>query len=173
MQRILNQGLELAGSLTTREGYAALNLEAFLQSIVDDSLDEHKHIWLKELLSGGTSPVIVKARPLCLKRCVTNMVSNALKYGGNAELSITPENGSVVIHVEDNGPGIPEDLLEQVFEPYFRLENSRNRSFGGTGLGLSITRNMALLNNGELTLHNKPGGGRIAKLSLPRFIKKG
>ena len=166
VQRILNQGLELAGSLTTGEEYASLNLEAFLQSIVDDSIDESNDTILRPLPPGMASPVVVKVRPLCLKRCVNNLVSNALEYGGNAELSISTENGSIIVQVEDNGPGIPEDLLEQVFEPYYRLENSRNREYGGTGLGLSIARNMALLNNGELTLRNKPGGGLVARLSL-------
>jgi signal transduction histidine kinase len=166
VQRILNQGLELAGSLATEEEYVSLNLEAFLQSIVDDGADENNDIALKPLPDGVSRPVVVTARPLCLKRCVSNLVSNALKYGGNAELSITGGNGVIVAQVEDSGPGIPEELLEQVFEPYFRLENSRNRAYGGTGLGLSIARNMALLNDGALTLRNKPGGGLVARLTL-------
>jgi signal transduction histidine kinase len=166
VQRILNQGLELAGSLTTEEERVSLNLEAFLQSIVDDGTDESNDIALKPLPCGIARPVVVKARPLCLKRCVNNLVSNALKYGGNAELSITGENGLIAVRVEDNGPGIPEEFLEQVFEPYFRLENSRNRAYGGTGLGLSIAGNMAMLNDGELTLRNKPGGGLSARLTL-------
>ena len=172
VQRILNQGLELAGSLTTGEEYASLNLEAFLQSIVDDSVDENNDTVLRPLSPEIIRPVVVKVRPLCLKRCVNNLMSNALKYGGNAELSILRENGSIIVQVEDNGPGIPEDLLEQVFEPYYRLENSRNRESGGTGLGLSIARNMALLNNGVLSLRNKPEGGLIARLSLQPDAKK-
>jgi signal transduction histidine kinase len=166
VQRILNQGLELAGSLATEEEYVSLNLEAFLQSIVDDGTDENNDLAFKPLPRGMARPVIVTARPLCLKRCVSNLVSNALKYGGNAELSIARENGSILVLVEDSGPGIPEELLEQVFEPYFRLENSRNRAYGGTGLGLSIARNTAMLNDGALRLRNKPGGGLSARLSL-------
>jgi signal transduction histidine kinase len=166
VQRILNQGRELAGSLTTEEEYVSLNLEAFLQSIVDDGTDENNDLVLKPLPHEIARPVVVTARPLCLKRCVNNLVSNALKYGGNAELSIARENGSIIVLVEDSGPGIPEELLEKVFEPYFRLENSRNRAYGGTGLGLSIARNMALLNDGALTLRNKAGGGLTARLAL-------
>ena len=78
------------------------------------------------------------------------------------------DSNHFIVTVEDNGPGIPEDMLERVFEPYFRLESSRNRSSGGTGLGLSIARNMALLNNGELELRNRPEGGLLVRLLLPR-----
>lgn len=168
VQCILNQGLELAGSLTTSEEYGVLNLEAFLQSIVDDYVDDGNNVGFKELPSGISRPVTAKVRQLCLKRCVTNIVTNALKYAGNAELSIAIESGKTIVLVEDSGPGIPETLLEQVFEPYYRLENSRNRDTGGTGLGLSIARNMALLNGGELLLRNRPGGGLSAQLILPQ-----
>ena len=73
----------------------------------------------------------------------------------------------MIIRVEDRGPGIPPELLEKVFEPYFRVEGSRSRGTGGTGLGLTIARNMVLLNNGSLTLENREGGGLRAVITLP------
>ena len=169
IQSILNQGLELAGSLTTTEEFAPLNLEAFLQSIVDDSAGEGNKTTLAQLPPEIRTPVIVPARPLCLTRCLNNLISNALKYGGNAEIAITENGDNVIINVLDNGPGIPEEKMEQVLEPYFRLENSRNRSSGGTGLGLSIARNMALLNGGSLELGNRPEGGLQARILLKRM----
>ena len=82
---------------------------------------------------------------------------------------MTEEEDCIVVAVRDKGPGIPEEMLERVFEPYFRLETSRNRSLGGTGLGLSIARNMALLNNSDLELSNIPEGGLMVKVILPRL----
>lgn len=168
IQSIVNQGLELAGSLTTTEELSPLNLEAFIQSVVDDSAGLGDKISMAELPAELARPVIVAARPMCLKRCVTNLISNAVKYGGNAEVAISGEDDRVIVDICDAGPGIPESLLEQVFEPYFRLETSRNRSSGGTGLGLSIARNMAFLNGADLTLSNRPEGGLRARLVLQR-----
>lgn len=168
IQSILNQGLELAGSLTTSEDFAPLDLGAFMQSIVDDSASEGNKITLAPLPPEIRTPIIVTARPLCLTRCINNLVSNALKYGGNAEVVISEDDKNVIIDILDSGPGIPEDKMEQVYEPYYRLETSRNRSSGGTGLGLSIARNMALLNGGELTISNRPQGGLQARVRLKR-----
>jgi signal transduction histidine kinase len=168
IQSILNQGLELAGSLTTSEDFAPLNLEAFMQSIVDDSVSGGNKTTLAPSSPDIRTPIIVTARPLCLTRCVNNLVSNAIKYGGNAEIAISEDDRDVIIDILDNGPGIPEEKMEQVFEPYYRLETSRNRSSGGTGLGLSIARNMALLNGGELTINNRPQGGLQARVRLKR-----
>ncbi len=165
MRSIISQSLELASSLNTEEERARLDMRAFLQSVADDYADVG---WDVRLAEGGPSgPLVVEARPLCLKRCLENLVSNACKYGGGAELSLSKERGRVVATVADRGPGVPEDMLERVFEPYFRLEGSRSRSSGGTGLGLAIARNMALLNNGELSLRNREGGGLEARIVLP------
>lgn len=173
VQSIINQGLELAESLNTTEEYIPLNLESFIQSIVDDSADLNGSVRFHPPSGAAPAPTIVMARPMCLRRCVDNLISNAVKYGGNAEVRIRADKESAAIEILDSGPGIPEDLLEQVFEPYFRLETSRNRSYGGIGLGLSIARNMALLNDGNLTLSNRREGGLSASVSLPlrRCIK--
>jgi signal transduction histidine kinase len=102
-----------------------------------------------------------------LKRCLTNLVSNAVKFGGRATLVIE-DDGELVIRVRDEGPGIPPAELERVFEPFYRLESSRNRDSGGTGLGLAIARDIAQAHGGTLTLHNRPEGGLEAVLVLPR-----
>lgn len=108
----------------------------------------------------------MSARPLCLTRCVNNLISNALKYGGDTKIALSEDDGNVIIDILDNGPGIPEEKREQVFEPYYRVETSRNRLYGGTGLGLSIARNMAFLNGGELSINNRPHGGLQARVCL-------
>ncbi len=102
-----------------------------------------------------------------LKRCLTNLVANAVNFGARADILL--EDGKrVTIRVRDRGPGIPPEELERVFEPFYRVESSRNRDSGGTGLGLSIARDIAQAHGGSLTLSNLAGGGLEAALSLPR-----
>ena len=90
-------------------------------------------------------------------------------YAGNAEVCVSSSNGEVIIDICDNGPGIPEQHLERISDPYFRLETSRNRESGGTGLGLSIAHSMTLLNNGTLSFTNRPEGGLRVRIVLPRL----
>ena len=165
MRAIISQGLELARSLNTDEALTRLDMRSFLQSVADDHADVGAQVSLEENV-GGDSPVVVLARPLCLRRCLDNLVTNACAYGKRARIGLAREGENVVVTVADEGPGIPEDMLERVFEPYFRLESSRNPSSGGIGLGLAIARNMALLNNGEIQLRNRPQGGLEARVVL-------
>jgi signal transduction histidine kinase len=102
-----------------------------------------------------------------LKRCLTNLISNAVNFGTRADVRVE-DNDELVIRVRDEGPGIPAAELEQVFEPFYRLEQSRNRDSGGTGLGLTIARDIAQSHGGTLVLANLPQGGLEAALRLPR-----
>jgi Signal transduction histidine kinase len=160
---IINQGMELARSLQTSEPFIDVDITSFAQSVVDDHVDEGKSVVFSDHLSPDDKK-IVATRPLCLKRCVDNLLHNAFRYAGSSELILFSHNGKIAIDVIDHGPGIPESELERVFEPYYRLESSRNRESGGTGLGLSIARNMAFLSNATLTLHNRPEGGLRARV---------
>jgi len=110
------------------------------------------------------------AKPRALKRCLTNLVSNAVTYGGSAAILAEDDRWGreVVLRVLDDGPGIPEEALEQIFEPFFRLEKSRNPDTGGVGLGLSIARDIAQAHGGSLVLRNRESGGAEAVLRLPR-----
>lgn len=168
MNAILTQGLEFARSLRTEEPMTKIDLPSFLQSLADDYADlghavtfESDPVFEKDPQKG-----VLPARPLCLKRCMENLLTNACAYGGSAAMRLTLEKNALVVTVSDRGPGIPEDLMEKVFEPYFRVEGSRNRASGGTGLGLPITKNMAQLNGGTLTLANRPEGGLTVTLRL-------
>ena len=99
---------------------------------------------------------------------MTNLIDNALKFGGSAELLVcTAPDGRVSIVVMDPGPGIPPEQLDAVFQPFYRIETSRNRSSGGTGLGLAIARQLAHAIDATLTLGNRPEGGLAASLTLP------
>jgi signal transduction histidine kinase len=103
-----------------------------------------------------------------LKRCLGNLVDNAFAYGGSAALRVEDSDEQLVLHVLDDGPGIDEAQLEQVFEPFVRLEASRGRSTGGTGLGLGIARAIARAHGGDVVLQRRSQRGLDAVLSLPR-----
>ena len=169
MSSIIVQGLEFARSLTTNEKPIRLELVSFLQSLVDDATDVGGKVALQCEGIGEEKTVVVSARTLCLRRCLENLISNANKYAGEAKVVLQKDAEGVVISVLDNGPGIPEEKLETVFEPYYRLESSRNSTTGGTGLGLCIARNMAALNGAELTLTNREEGGLCAQV---RFLRR-
>lgn len=108
------------------------------------------------------------ARPLALKRLLANLIENAVKYGTRADVTVADDPAQLRITIADPGPGIPEDQLERVFEPFYRLETSRSRDTGGVGLGLSVARDIARAHGGELTLSNRAGGGLEAAVALPR-----
>ena len=164
IRSIIEQGLELARSLRTTEKAVPMEAAAFVESIADDIAADGGAVSFTDNAEG---PLLIAARPTCLRRAVENLAGNALKYAGGAELSVEKRGESVIIRVEDRGPGIPPELLEKVFEPYFRVEGSRSRGTGGTGLGLTIARNMVLLNDGTLTLENRDDGGLRAAITLP------
>ena len=116
---------------------------------------------------GEVESVRLSGRPVALSRAVSNLVGNALRYAGSARLSLRRDRGAAVIAVEDEGPGIPEDRLEAVMEPFVRGEGSRSAETGGAGLGLSIARDAARRHGGTLRLANRTGGGLRAELRLP------
>jgi signal transduction histidine kinase len=115
----------------------------------------------------GRARVLYAAKPMALKRCLTNLISNAIKFGGGVSV-IVEDGAAVIIRVRDQGPGIPVEHLARVFEPFYRVESSRNRDTGGTGLGLCIARDIAQAHGGALSLMNLPQHGLEATLILPR-----
>ncbi len=117
----------------------------------------------------GAATATYRAKPQTLKRCLTNLIDNAFKYGDVVRILVV--DGEVLrITIIDEGPGIPPEELERVFEPFYRLESSRSRETGGTGLGLSVARDAAQAHGGRLLLRNGPDRGLEAELSLPRGV---
>ena len=120
------------------------------------------------LAYAGPDRLQIQDRPVALKRALANLVGNAVAYGGDARVTLRPPGaGGVVVQVEDSGPGIPPDELDRVFEPFHRLEGSRNRETGGTGLGLPIARDILRAHGGDVSLANRDGGGVRATVTLP------
>jgi signal transduction histidine kinase len=163
MESMVTQTLEFMRDTSTGEPVQRVHLTALLESLQADFQDAGKPF---EIEGGVAQPY--PGRPLALRRCVANLVENAIRYGERAAISVADGAREVTIRIRDRGPGIPEPELERVFEPFFRGEASRSRETGGTGLGLGIARNIARAHGGELVLRNRPGGGLEAILSLPR-----
>jgi signal transduction histidine kinase len=136
---------------------------ALLESLQTDYQDTGSRVEIK-----GSIERPYAGRPLALRRCLTNLVDNAIRYGGRTTIRVEDAADRLRIRILDHGPGMAEPELEQAFEPFFRGEASRSRDTGGTGLGLGIARNIARAHGGELVLRNRPEGGLEAMLTLPR-----
>ncbi len=167
MEAMVAATLAFGRDITTTEPVTRIDLAILLRTILDEAADgapEHA----EALDFSGPDHLTVQARPLALKRALTNLIGNALKYGDAARIALRPSpKGFVQIDIDDNGPGIAADLMESVFEPFRRLETSRNRETGGSGLGLSIARNIIRAHGGDILLQNLPGNGLRARVTLP------
>lgn len=115
----------------------------------------------------GPRGVTISCRPTALRRAISNLVDNAVKYGGSAAVTLSPETGRVVITVDDEGPGIAPSERAEVFEPFYRIESSRDPDTGGVELGLSVTRSIIWEHGGEISLASRKGGGLSVRLELP------
>jgi signal transduction histidine kinase len=154
MKALIDEGLELARSAETSEPKVMLDLDSLLESLVEDAVD-----------AGGNAvfeqgcQAVMQLRPLAIGRLFSNLIDNALKHGGSARVAAAKIGSDVVVRVRDSGAGLPEDMLEKVFDPFVRLESSRSRETGGAGLGLTIARTLAETNGATLKLRNHPEGG--------------
>ncbi|EWY39048.1 hypothetical protein N825_08580 [Skermanella stibiiresistens SB22] len=119
-----------------------------------------------EVTLGPMEPAWTKAGPLALKRALRNLIINAASHGGGATVEVTARYGSPTVIVTDNGPGIPEDLLRQVFEPFFRVDPGRRQQIPGAGLGLAIAREIVTRNGGDIAIRNRDGGGLAQTVTL-------
>jgi len=163
MESMIHGTLEFMRGGQSAEKAQPVDVKALLESLQADA-----QITGAEVAVEGAASRPYVGRPQALKRCLGNLLDNALKYGKSALLVVDDAPERLVIHVRDRGPGIPEPELERVFEPFYRLEGSRSRDTGGTGLGLSIARQIAQVHGGSLTLHNLAHGGLEAVLTMPR-----
>lgn len=165
MQHMLTGSLDFLRGNAADEPSSPIDMVALLESLVDDQMEMGHEVSL-------TAPASLRfaGRPQALRRAIGNLIENALKYGKRAAVELREENDGVRIVVEDEGSGLPEEELEKVFEPFYRVESSRNRETGGVGLGLAIVRQIARRHGGEVSLSNCPDGGLRAKLRLPTQV---
>ncbi|MDB6047997.1 MAG: ATPase [Pseudomonas sp.] len=168
MEHLVREGVAYARSVHgTTETSHRIDLDSFLDSLVFDYQDMGKQVELE-----GKNAAVVNTRPHALRRVLVNLVDNALNFAGAAEIVVGSETEcQLSIKVLDRGPGIAEAELAQVMQPFYRVENSRNRDTGGTGLGLAIAQQLALAIGGSLTLSNRNGGGLCAELKLSALVR--
>lgn len=159
MQSMVEATLTFAKGLSGNEPMQDVDLQSFLEALRGDMV-------VPFVLSDGPE-VTVRLRPNAIRRALRNVIENAVRYGGSATLGWISADGEIEISVTDRGPGIPTAELERVFDPFFRLEESRSLETGGHGLGLSIARSILRAQGGEISLANHPDGGLIATIRLP------
>jgi len=162
MESMISSTMAFAREEAKSEESQIVDVGALLESICNDMSDGGLPVQFEK-----PDRFLLKCRKVSMKRAFTNLLNNAVKYGGNAVVSITNEHDTLDINIEDNGPGIPAIEMEKVFDPFYRLESSRNPKTGGIGLGLSIARSVIQAHGGELILTNRPEGGLSACVSLP------
>ncbi|HVR55979.1 MAG TPA: ATP-binding protein [Pseudolabrys sp.] len=138
------------------------DLTALLASVVDDMADTGLPVTME-----SAQPIVCECQPTALKRALTNLIDNAVKYGKRARTAIRSTPQTIEITIDDEGPGISKDELTRVFQPFYRVEGSRNRETGGIGLGLAITLSVVQAHGGQLTLSNRSEGGLRASITLP------
>jgi len=164
MEAMIKATMAFARDEASAEPATNLDLSGLLTELGGLMIEAGKPV----LVTPAQDPVPVIARPMALKRVFQNLMENAVTYGRNARVALSQTKKDVMVTVDDDGPGIPEDQLEQVFAPFYRTEGSRNRSTGGVGLGLATVRSTVRAHGGDVTLENRPGGGLRATVRLPR-----
>jgi two-component system osmolarity sensor histidine kinase EnvZ len=161
MERIVDEYLAFVGGRST-EGPAPTDIADLLQEIVADARKRGAEVTLETAGDLG-----VETRRNAMKRCIGNLVENAGRYGTHTALSAQRRDDYIEIHVDDNGPGIPEAHREEAFRPFHRLDESRSPDQGGVGLGLAIARDLARGQGGDVKLGMSPLGGLRATVRLP------
>jgi two-component system osmolarity sensor histidine kinase EnvZ len=162
MQDMVDGALAFFRGDGDEEPVRSFDLSGVLQSIVDDFADQGVEVGYR-----GPDRVVMSGRAIAIKRAITNLVENAVKYGTAPVVALVSDAAAIAITVCDSGPGIPAESLEAVFEPFFRLDKSRHKGRGGVGLGLTAARAVIRGHGGELVLRNRPEGGLEAIATLP------
>ena len=163
MENMISTTLAFARDEASSEPMQDLDLLALVQRVCDDMADAGSTVSFK-----GKGRIPCHGKPIALRRAFANLIDNAVKYGGSAEVSVQAERESVTVRVEDRGPGIASEDQEKVFEAFYRLDRSRSRETGGTGLGLTVAQNIIRAHGGDITLSNRPETGLRVEATLPR-----
>ena len=165
MKEMTEEILRWARESSGLEAVSSVDIGTLLESLVDDYADLGEPV----AYSGADALVISEVRRVALRRAVQNLIDNALKYGHSAKVSLSSQDAQVIIRVEDEGPGIPADKLEDIPKPFVRLEGSRSKDTGGLGLGLAIVQSVVLAHGGELIFKNLDTRGLSASIVLPHI----
>jgi signal transduction histidine kinase len=162
MREMVEATLSFASEGAATEETRLVDLVSLIEAIADDQATLGHQVDVN-----GPDHLPYRCRPMNLKRAILNLTDNAIRYGERAHITLTQDAGNVRIAVDDDGPGIPPDKIDEVFEPFVRLEASRNRETGGVGLGLAITRSCVRSHGGDVILSNRAKHGLRAEIVLP------
>jgi len=163
METMIASVLAFARDEATVEPRKVVDLIALIRGICDDATEAGRSVCLT-----AEGEIALSCRPMALRRAFANLIDNAIKYGGEARVTVFAANGEVTVRIDDQGPGIPEGERERVFAPFYRVEGSRSRETGGAGLGLAVARTIVRAHGGDIALSNRPEGGLRVVVTLPR-----
>lgn len=162
MEEMVNSTLAFFRDDAVAEAVRPLGLASLVRTVVNEWTDMGHEVALLDCPSCA-----IEGRPVALKRALVNLIENATKYGDRARVSLGRGPSEAILTVDDDGPGVPQEKLEEVFEPFVRLETSRSRATGGVGLGLALVRSVVRAHGGSVKLENLAGRGLRATLRLP------
>jgi two-component system, OmpR family, sensor kinase len=162
MEAMITAALAFVRDTSRAVARRPLDLRSLAENVTDDLADRGEPVTL-----APGDPIVVEGNVVALKALLSNLIGNALKYAGSAEVTLSSTEHQAVIEVRDHGPGIPAEDIDRVFEAFFRGDRSRNRDTGGIGLGLASVRAVALAHGGDATVENHPDGGLLARVTLP------
>jgi signal transduction histidine kinase len=162
MEEMISAALTFVRDATRPGERTPLELSSLLESVCDEMAETGADTEVER-----AEKVVLHGDPVALRRLFTNLLENAVKFGGRARARVFQDEAGAVVEIEDDGPGIPEEDAERVFEPFYRREPSRSRQTGGIGLGLAVVRSIARGHGGDVALVNRTGGGLTARVQLP------
>lgn len=162
MEEMITATLAFVRDATRPGERTHLELSSLVESLCDEMAETGS---LTEVERG--EKVVLQGDPMALRRLVSNLLENAIKFGGQARARVFADAGNAIVEIDDDGPGIPAADSEKVFEPFYRREPSRSRQTGGIGLGLAVVRSIARGHGGDVSLINRVGGGLTARVNLP------
>ncbi|GAB0115380.1 ATP-binding protein [Acidisoma sp. C75] len=169
MEAMVSATIAFGRIATPNEPVSPIDLAELLRTVLDEAADAAPDL-AEALRYAGPDHWTARVRPQAFKRALTNIIGNAVKYGGSAEVQLLPPRpgrDGLRIEVSDRGPGIPPEAMPRLMQPFQRLETSRNRETGGVGLGLAIARDILRGHGGDLQLGNRPEGGARVVITLP------
>lgn len=162
MEEMISAALTFVRDATRPAERTPLELSSLLESVCDEMAETGADTEVER-----AEKVVLHGDPVALRRLFTNLLENAVKFGGRARARVFKDGDGAVVEIEDDGPGIPDEDTERVFEPFYRREPSRSRQTGGIGLGLAVVRSVARGHGGDVALVNRPDGGLTARVLLP------
>jgi len=162
MEEMITAALAFVRDATRPAERTHLELSSLVESLCDEMAETGS---LTEVERG--EKVVLQGDPMALRRLMSNLLENAVKFGGRARVRVFSDSGNAIVEIDDDGPGIPVKDSEKVFEPFYRREPSRSRQTGGIGLGLAVVRSIARGHGGDVMLINRVSGGLTARVNLP------